>query len=395
MSASINNRLTNAGNALFSLAGNIYERAAFEDTLVTEVFHANTLGGLGCLPPIAEQIVETFMESKDYTVNVFKVLKHYFTKTNLSDLTEDESQRAWYQLFADAFSGMSPSLPTANSNGTGAEEQNYNSGNKFHIGHKVTSEMKFPTLHGNFGGATTFVSQVKGLLEHFQYNPGEYFTIFLGHCKGHAFKTVMHMKPMLGDDFQKHANYFIEYYDKRDMDKDKKYTNFMAKVHQQYNESTQLFCQCFDENSAELIEAGLLILFSTDPEGHKRQQADLFISKITSNIRDYVHEQMIKAHKPLAKCDIKEIYAWAILAEAKNKIPMKQSDTSANFTPKDDSKYQERRCYYCDKKGHNYQYKDRSGRMQKICRAAINGEEPCENFKKYVKAKYNVDWKPK
>ena len=195
------------------------------------------------------------------------------------------------------------------------------------MGHKVTSEMKLPVYNGEFGKATAFISQMKELLNQWEYDKSEYFTMLVSQCKTHAFKTIQRKRPMFGSDFEKHAEYLISYYDKGDS-KDKKYTNFMARMHQQQNESTQIFRQRFDETATELIEFGSLISYDKDPEGHVRQQADLFLSKLNTQTREYVQEQLEKAHKTLSKTDIEELFNWAVESEKKKNCGPK-NDTSA------------------------------------------------------------------
>jgi len=400
MSISINQKLTNAGDALFSLAGDLYERAAFDDGHVQELFHANALGSLGCMPPIAEQVVESFMKTEGYTVNVLKVLKHNFSTTDFTSLTQDESQRSWYGHIAEDLKAVQvDNPPAAVASGSGAGEHK-DSGNKFYVGHKVTSKMEFPVYNGEFGKATHFISQIKGLAGRFNYDESDLFTILMAQSKGHAHKTIKRMEPQFGEDFTKHSDYFISYYDKGEAPKDKKYTNFMAKTHQQNNESVQIFRQRFDETSYDLIEAGLLISFRDNPDGYKRQQADLFLSKLNSYTRDYVHEQMEKEHKSLAKCDIEEIFDWAVRSERKKPSASRET-TSANFTPcKGNEKNKpkrdhDKRCYYCGKKGHDLYIFDRKGHRIKDCFAAKNGEEPIDLYKKYLKDTYDITWMPR
>ena len=67
--------MENAGAALLSLAGDVYEREKFDTAHVNELFDVNALGGLGCLPPIAEQVVESFMECEGCSLRVLNSKK--------------------------------------------------------------------------------------------------------------------------------------------------------------------------------------------------------------------------------------------------------------------------------------------------------------------------------
>ena len=110
-------------------------------------------------------------------------------------------------------------------------------------------------------------------------------------------------------DFKKHTDYLISYYDKGKTS-DKKYTSFMARMHQQNNESVQIFRQRFDETTTELIEAGSLISYESNPDAHNKQQADLFISKLNTYTRDCVHEQLAKKDKTLLNPTLKKFMTW-------------------------------------------------------------------------------------
>ena len=102
MSISVTEKFENAGAASLSLAGDVYERAKFDTTHVNELFDVNGLRGLGCLPQIAEQVVESFMECKGYSLRVLKVLRYYFVSTDFSTFEEDDGRCAWYQHIRDA-----------------------------------------------------------------------------------------------------------------------------------------------------------------------------------------------------------------------------------------------------------------------------------------------------
>ena len=119
---------------------------------------------------------------------------------------------------------------------------------------------------------------------------------------------------MFGQDFDLRAEYLIKYYDKGDM-KDKKYTDFMARMHQQHNEPPQTFRQRFAEASDELIELGRLTSYVDDPEAYVRQQADPFLSKLNTHTCDYVHDRLEKADKTLDNTDIEEPYDWAVKSD--------------------------------------------------------------------------------
>ena len=100
MSVSIAEKLHNAGTALLALAEDVFQHVAFVETNVELLFANNSLGGLGRLPPVAEQVVESFMECEGYSLSIYKVLKHYFLNTDFSRV-EDDNRRDWYQLIED------------------------------------------------------------------------------------------------------------------------------------------------------------------------------------------------------------------------------------------------------------------------------------------------------
>jgi len=73
---------------------------------VTELSAPDAFGGLGCLPPVSEQVVENFMKCQGYSLDIFKVLKYYFSNTNFYSITEDDSQCAWYQLIGKTLNSI-------------------------------------------------------------------------------------------------------------------------------------------------------------------------------------------------------------------------------------------------------------------------------------------------
>mmetsp|Transcript_25165 Transcript_25165/g.32830 ORF Transcript_25165/g.32830 Transcript_25165/m.32830 type:complete len:90 (+) Transcript_25165:157-426(+) len=69
------------------------------------------------------------------------------------------------------------------------------SSKKFPVGQKITSENEATIFHGDFGKARrAFISQVTELLDHWQYDQSEYFTMLVSQCKSRAFKTIQRKK---------------------------------------------------------------------------------------------------------------------------------------------------------------------------------------------------------
>ena len=73
MSVSIAQRKKNAGEALFDLAGDISEHATLSDTTLNELFANTALGGLGQIPPVANQVVACFMKTENYSTDEYFV----------------------------------------------------------------------------------------------------------------------------------------------------------------------------------------------------------------------------------------------------------------------------------------------------------------------------------
>ena len=48
----------------------------------------NSHGGLGRLLPVADQVVEYFMECEGYSLHIYKVLKHYFANMEFSQVDD-------------------------------------------------------------------------------------------------------------------------------------------------------------------------------------------------------------------------------------------------------------------------------------------------------------------
>ena len=61
------------------------------------------LRGLGRMPPIAEQVVESFMEVEGYSDWVLKVLRYYILHPEFPDITQDAIRIEWFWLLAEAF----------------------------------------------------------------------------------------------------------------------------------------------------------------------------------------------------------------------------------------------------------------------------------------------------
>ena len=86
-----------------------------------------------------------------------------------------------------------------------------------------------------------------------------------------------------------------------------------------------------------------------------------------------------------ADADIEDIYKWAYEFE-KN---LGRGFTVATIVTED------RKCYYCGKKGHVQYSRSGNGEKKRTCPAQLAGEEPCGSYKKYLKDKFDIDWTPR
>ena len=86
--ASIQQKMMNAADAIFTLAYDLFENSEFDDSHVEELFADTAYGGLGYLPTVAKLIVKRFMDVEGYTEEIHAVIADYLNSSAAPRLIE-------------------------------------------------------------------------------------------------------------------------------------------------------------------------------------------------------------------------------------------------------------------------------------------------------------------
>ena len=179
--ASIQQKMMNAADAIFTLAYDLFENSEFDDSHVEELFADTAYGGLGYLPTVAKLIVKRFMAVEGYTEEIHTMISDYLNEVDIESLTEDEGRRKQYESLATALSSLLHTPTTEN-----VQEHKDHQAGGIAISHKVTSNIKIPKYDGAFGKAAIFVNEFKACVRQLNYDESDYFSLLLTHTEGHA-----------------------------------------------------------------------------------------------------------------------------------------------------------------------------------------------------------------